>query len=149
MDEYTKFSALSSHLAPLIPAIAEFCSKHEYSFVDSRCLGRYPRVRVEKVGDVTAWLELWMCMDAEGNRYESFFETIPFELSAGVSVDLNDEPPHGRRYYVALPIWERRPFSSITSEELIRAMELNLSTLNVWSIEMLRANGNPVILPVH
>lgn len=149
MDDYTKFSELSEQLASLIPPFVEFCSKHEYSFVDSRSLGRYPRVRVEKVGDVIAWFELWMCLDPEGNRYESFFETIPFELSAGVYVDLNDQPPHGCRYYMAFSIWERRPFSSITSEELIRAMELNLSTLNVWSIEMLRVNGKPVILPVH
>lgn len=147
MDDYRNASELSEHLASLIPAFNEFCSKHEYSFVDSRSLGRYPRVRVEKVGDVIAWFELWMCLDPEGNRYQSFSETIPFELSAGVYVDLKDEPPHGRRYYMAFPIWERRPFSSITSEELMRAMELNLSTLNVWSIEMLRANGKAVVLP--
>ncbi len=149
MDDCTTFSELSSHLAPLIPAFAEFCSRHEYSFVDSRSLGRYPRVRVEKVADVITWFELWMCLDAEGNRYESFFETIPFELSAGVCIDLIDEPPLGRRYQVAFPIWERRPFSSITSEEMIRAMELSFSTLNVWSVEMLKANGKLVMLPSH
>ena len=149
MDYYAVYAEMSSHLEHLRPCLAQFCVKHEFSFVDSQCLGRYPRVRVEKVTDVIIYFDLWMCLDAEGNRYESFFETIPFDLGGGVYVDLDHEPPDGRRYGVAFPIWERRPFSSITSKEMIQAMEQRLPTLGEWNVEKLKANGQLIMLRPH
>ena len=78
-----QFGQLREHLKLLRPTFDQFCSVSGYRYVDPRSIGMYPRIRIEKLGDFTRWFDLWMELDNDGNRYQSFFEDVPYELAAG------------------------------------------------------------------
>lgn len=144
--EETDFFRLSAHLAHLYPTFEQFCLKHGFSFAERRSIGRYPRIRILKVTDVIVYIDFFMCFDADGKRYESFFESIPYDLTAGAYADCSD-PPHGVRYQTDFVIWDRIPFSSIAPTDLADAMESALTQLNGWTVARLRMNGTAVMLP--
>ncbi len=143
------FLELAAHLKALRPTFEMFCAQHGFEFVNRLALGRYPRIRIEKVIDnVHLWFDLWMCLDSDGNRYEKYFESIPYELSAGAFLDIIEEVSlAGHRYQIAFPIWERMPFSAIAPAVLVAAMEDHLPQLSEWNVANLRSKGKVIALP--
>jgi hypothetical protein len=143
MDEQG-YIDLRRHLSSVAPAFVGFCSRHEFEFANPLSLGRYPRIRIERVNQVCVWFDLWMSLDPDGHHFESFFDEIPYDLSAGVDVTFDAEPPHGRRYQVGFSVWDRRPFSSIDEDSLVSTMEQWLPQLSEWDVSRLRAEGTVV-----
>lgn len=137
------FERLGQHLQPLWPVFQEFCAAHGFDFVAQTALGRYPRIRINKrFSELKVWFELWMCCDDDGNRFEEFFDEIPYELSCGAFADL----PDNRRYSFTDLIWDRKPFSSITDSALRSEMELKLPDIEDWDINRLREKGRLIQL---
>src|ERR1700677_2944719 len=85
------FIKLRKHLSTVRPIIDEFCRAHEFACVNPLSLGRYPRIRIEKAGDINRWLDLWMGLDKDGKRFEKYFDDVPYDLSAGAYADFKDK----------------------------------------------------------
>lgn len=134
------FVDLAVHLTSLRPAFERFCTRQDFQFVNPLALGRYPRIRIESGKRLNLWFELWMCLDANGDRYEKFFEAVPYELSAGACVHVDGAPRN--RFHVVFPIWERMPFFLIRPDRLVTVMEEILPQLQEWDETRLQTYGH-------
>jgi hypothetical protein len=139
------FDALNEHLAEVRPVVDEFCASHGFDYVDRRSLGRYPRIRIEKTNVVTMWFDLWMELDREGNRVETFRRELPYELSAGAYIDRPDGSRFGRRFQKSLLCFSGRPFEEVSST-LLREMQKGLLAIDVWDEKYLEDNGQEIQL---
>lgn len=140
-----QFENLREHLDLVLPIVNKFCSLNGYQHVDPRSIGRYPRIRIEKKGEVTRWLDLWMGCDDEGNRYESFFDFIPYDLSAGANYDVSDGTLYGHRFQKSFLVFSRKPFK-IVHETLLQDLWNGAAEIEQWSTEMLKSQGKRVDL---
>ena len=140
-----QFEKLRQHLDRVLPNMEKFCLTAGYKFVDSRSLGRYPRIRIERGGEINLWIELWMELDENGKRYEYFFEDIPCELSAGASIDVSDQTEYGHRFQKSFSLISHKSFKDIPAiiiDELKKADK----KLAVWDKEVLVREGKRVEL---
>lgn len=140
-----QFDKLREHLASVRPIVDEFCSATGYQHVDPRSIGRYPRIRIEKPGEVSRWLDLWMEVDEIGNRNESFFEDVPYELSAGASLHVEDETQYGHRFQKSFTVFSGRPFKNVP-ETLLKELRKGAAEIEVWTPDILRKQGEKVPL---
>ena len=140
-----EFDKLREHLGRVRPIVDEFCSSNGYCHVDPRSIGRYPRIRIEKPGEVTTWLDLWMELDKDGNRYESFFEDVPYELAAGAHLHVEDGTQYGHRFQKSLAVFSGRPFKDVP-ESLLEELRKGAAEIEEWTAEMLREKGERVQL---
>ncbi|MBU6951606.1 hypothetical protein [Hahella sp. HN01] len=140
-----QFECLREHLKRVLPEIEKFCSLKGFEFMDARALGRYPRIRVRQEGEIVRWIDLWMELDENGDRFEKFYETIPYELSAGAQVDIPDGTKYGHRYQKSFSIFKSKPFKDIPNiifDEMLKAD----SVIAEWDKNYLIENGKKVIL---
>ena len=84
------YAQLNEHLKEFAPIIDSFCSSHGFLYVDRISLGRYPRIRVERNETHKIWLDLWLELDDDGQRFAKFRPDLPYELSAGAAVVIQD-----------------------------------------------------------
>ena len=139
------FAALNEHLREVQPIFDAFCARHGFGYVDRRSLGRYPRIRIEKRGATNIWFDLWMEFDKDGHRVERFRPDVPYELSAGVYVDLQDGSRYGTRFQKAIQCFSGKPFTQIATL-LQSELEKHLQTLEAWDLQYLKDHGEEVHL---
>jgi len=139
------FAALNKHLEEVRPIFDDFCARHGFVYVDRRSLGRYPRIRIEKLGTPTIWFDLWMEFDKDGQRFNRFSRNLPYELSAGASLPMQDGSRYGIRFDKCLQCFSGKPFDQV--EAILRGeMEKHLPTLEGWNAQYLKENGEKVKL---
>ncbi len=139
------FAALNEHLKEVQPLFDAFCARHGFVCVDRRSIGRYPRVRIERAGATNIWFDLWMELDKDGRRVEQFKRDLPYELSAGAYVDVQDGSKYGIRFQKAHRCFVGKPFDQLGAV-LQSEMEKHLPMLEGWDAEYLKANGEKVQL---
>lgn len=146
MDE-TDFEALNEHLQEVRPIFDAFCASHDFVYVDRRALGRYPRIRIEKTTALKTWFDLWMECDKNGRRFERFSRDVPYELSAGVYVDVQDGSKYGIRFQKAILCFSGKPFRQV-GPVLRTEMDRCLKKLEQWDVECLKDDGTKVQLGI-
>jgi len=139
------FAALNEHLEEVRPIFDEFCVRHGFVYVDRKSLGRYPRVRIEKTGATKIWFDLWMEFDKDGQRFERFKPDLPYELSAGASLVVQDGSEYGIRFDKCFQCFSGKPFDHV-GPVLQDEMEKHLPALEGWDVQHLKQNGEKVQL---
>lgn len=139
------FLALNEHLKEMRPIFDAFCARHGFSYVNPLSLGRYPRIRIEKSGAVNIWFDLWMELDEHGRRSEQFRRELPYELSGGAYVDVQDGSKYGVRFGKSLQCFGGIPFEEV-SALLPQELEKHLPTLEGWDDQYLKAHGQRKLL---
>ena len=140
-----QFDELREHLRLVTPIFDEFCSSSGYQHVDPKSIGRYPRIRIQKVSDIVRWFDLGMALDRDGNRFESFFEGVPYEFEAGANFDVEDGTEYGHRYQMSFVVFSGRPFKAVP-ETLLEELQKGAAEIEGWTAEMLRKQGEKVQL---
>ena len=143
-DFEAHFAALREHLSEVRPSFDAFCARHGFEYVRGG-LGRYPRIRIERVDERTLWFDLSMGLDAQGRRFESFERDRPYELGAGACLDVRDGPKHGTRYCKSVMCFEGVPFEQVGAM-LLTEMEKYLPLVGQWTAQYLRESGMKVKL---
>jgi len=139
------FTRLRNHLEQVLPLVDQFCSKHNFERVEGSSIGRYPRIRLQRRNDTTFWLDLWMGLDSNGQRFSYFHPDIPYELSAGAFFDEQSSETEKWRYQKSFVIWPAKPFREV-GINLIEALENALTTLQRWDRVFLRNEGSKTLL---
>jgi len=120
-------------------------ARNGFVFVDRKSLGRYPRVRIERPGLIKLWFDLWMESDKDGRRFERFRRDLPYELSVGAYVDVQDGSRFGIRFQKSFQCFSGKPFDQVGAV-LQSEMETHLDTLEKWDEHYLNENGQKVRL---
>lgn len=144
MNEHD-FAALNAHLDEVRPIFDRFCTQHGFTWVDKRSLGRYPRVRIEREGEVAIWFELTMALDEHGQRIDRFTPDALYELGAGGSITVQDGSRFGTRFQKTFWCFSDVPFHKVPAI-LMAEMEKNLPQLEQWDAEHLKAQGQRIRL---
>ena len=139
------FVALSEHLEEVRPIFDDFCTRHGFVYVDRRSLGRYPRIRIERPGAPSLWFDLWMEVGKDGQRFERFRRDLPYELSAGASLVLQDGSKYGVRFDKCFQCFSGEPFDQVGAI-LQDKLETHLRTLEQWDAQYLKEHGERVQL---
>jgi hypothetical protein len=139
------FDALNEHLQEIHPIMDDFCSRNGFAYVDKKSLGRYPRIRIEKLGPIELWFDLWMELDKDGRRFERFSPDLPYELSAGAHVIVEDGSAHGTRFQKSLLCFSGKPFERVGAV-LKSEMEKYLCIIKEWDAQYLIEHGDKVKL---
>ena len=126
------FVALGQNLGEVRPIFDEFCARHGFVHTNPLSLGRYPRIRVTKERETRMYFDLWMSLDANGRRFERYSPDLPYDLYAGVYVDVGST-----RYAAGEECLTARPLHAITPI-LWRTMERHLPKLAAWSVADLK-----------
>ncbi len=134
------FAALNQHLEEVRPVFDEFCARHGFVYVDRIALGRYPRIRIEKVGTSTIWFDLSMDLDETGQRFEQFRRDRPYGLGAGACLDVPDGSKYGTRFWKTLTCFSGVPFDQVPGT-LQGELETHLRTVSTWDAEYLKLHG--------
>lgn len=78
---------LGPELDTLRPIFDHFCARHDFVYAPKLSLGTYPRIRVQRGDAPTLWIDLWMELDGNGERFVEYTPDLPYELSAGSFLD--------------------------------------------------------------
>lgn len=144
-DFEAHFAALREHLQEVRPIFDAFCERHGFVYVNPGALGRCPRIRIERVGAVDIWFDLWMELDKDGRRFEKFWRGAPYMLSTGAHFVVPDGSSDGTRFQNAQRCFSAMPFDQVASV-LQAEMEKHLVVIERWDQEFLKANGDEVQL---
>lgn len=139
------YAALGEHLHEVRPIFDAYCERYGFRPVDPMTLGRYPRIRIERPGPVKIWFDLWMELDGDGRRYETFWRGAPYELSTGAHFDVSDGSRYGVRFQKALACFSAMPFERVGAV-LMAEMETYLVVVQRWDEAYLRRDGIQVQL---
>ncbi|MGA3049044.1 MAG: hypothetical protein ABSD67_20585 [Terracidiphilus sp.] len=142
-----EFVALNQHLEEMRPIFDIFCARNQFVYVERISLGRYPRIRIERLGTMKIWFDLWMELDEAGNRIDRFKRDALYELSAGAYVDVQDGSVYGTRFQKAVQCFANKPFKEVGAV-LQDEMQKHLPILENWDVEFLKDKGEKVQLGV-
>lgn len=145
MMSESDFAALNQHLEEVRPVFDDFCARHGFACVDRKSLGRYPRIRIEKIDAKRIWFDLWMELDKDGSQVEQFSCNLPYELSAGAYVDVPDGSKYGIRFQKAIQCFSGKPFDQVVAI-LQSEMEKHLAELEAWDVQYVKDNGKTIRL---
>jgi hypothetical protein len=137
------FVALGQNLDQARPIFDDFCARYGFSYANPMSLGRYPRIRVDKVREIRMYFDLWMALDANGRYFEHYSPDLPYELGAGVWIDVADGTGGSTRFASSSECLAARPLSDITPI-LLQTMEEYLPRLESWSVGELQEKGRKV-----
>lgn len=126
------FAAINDHLSEFRPILEQFCSRYKFKAIENRA-ERNPRIRLERAGQPTLWLELRM--EPKQGR-ELIFQDLPYELSCGAILD-----DGGGRYYKINQCFSARPFEQV-AQTLKTELEKALKTLLAMDVVYLKKNGD-------
>ena len=110
LDSPEAYERLGQHLGAIDPIVEEFCRETGFA---QRTTGvtRYPIRRLDLHRDVSWFIELRMDDDERGERYDHFFQEIPYTLGGGAWMDRD-----GHRYAdVSVIAFTRLPFHQLAS----------------------------------
>ena len=138
-------ATLIEHLSEVRPIFDVFCAQYGFVPVAQASIGRYPRIRIERSGAVNVWFDLWMEFDREGRRFEHFTRDLPYELSTGASVVLEDEFNGTVRFQKAIQCFSGKPFAEVGAV-LLSEMQKYLSIVEKWDAHHLLTYGKKVDL---
>ena len=141
------FAALNEHVQEVRSIFDEFCARHGFMYVNRQALGRYPRIRIQRGDAPTLWFDLSMGLDKDGHRFERFRRDLPYELDAGANVDVPDGSKYGTRFQKGLRCFSGKPFDQVAAV-LQSEMQRHLRTMEEWSVQYLKENGQKVQLGV-
>ncbi|MBS2035703.1 hypothetical protein JST97_12000 [bacterium] len=126
------FAAINDHLSELKPIIDQFCARYKFRAIENRA-ERNPRIRLERAGQPTLWLDLRM---EQKQGREVIHQDLPYELSCGAILDDGQG-----RYYKILQCFSGRPFEQVLSQ-LKGELENALRLLLTWDAKFLKKNGD-------
>lgn len=86
-----------------------------------------------------------MEFDKDGHRVEQFRRDLPYELSAGAYVDVQDGSKYGTRFDKCFQCFSGKPFDQVGAV-LQSEMQKHLPTLEKWDAQYLKENGRKVQL---
>src|SRR5262245_4385761 len=107
------WTALNEHLGEVRPIFDCFCERHEFEYLPRTAIGRYPRIRIQRVRETTVYFDLWMELDANGSRFEHFRRDLPYALFAGAHVVVNDGSKYGVRFQQGITCFSGKPFDQV------------------------------------
>ena len=139
------FKKLGEHLSLVRPIIDDFCRRYGFEYVNPLSLGRYPRIRIQKISEINRWFDLWMGLDKDGKRFEQHFEDVPYDLSAGADVTFPDDTKYGYRYQKGYECFSGKPFREMPTI-LQGELDQNLKIIEKWTLETLKKEGKKVQL---
>jgi hypothetical protein len=139
------YVALGEHLKTIEPVFFDFGTQHGFARVDQGSLGRYPRRRIEKSGDVTRWIELWLQFDSNGKHYEKFRPGLPYDLSVGAHIDVVDKIGSIIRYYATAGVFSGIPFEQFAAA-LPSELEKCVQLLERYDPAFLQQHGARTVL---
>ena len=139
------FEDLAKHLDEVRPIINAFSQRHDFALVDPRSTGRYPRIRIARGDSPQIWFDLTMALDENVRRYEQFERSLPYELSCGARLYVEETSGQWIRLSKVFVCFDGRPFEEVPST-LEAEMKHSLPMLETWDAEYLMANGERMAL---
>jgi hypothetical protein len=136
---------LAEHLHEVHPILDQFSRVHGFNRVNPGALGRYPRIRIARGDQPRIWFDLWLGEDEHGNRFDKFRRDLPYDLSCGATVDLEERPGQWIRMGKAVLCFKGRPFDEVPST-LLAEMERELPMLESWDTDYLMKYGQRIEL---
>jgi hypothetical protein len=82
----SQFEALRVPFDALRPMFEDICARFSFSFRTAG-LGRYPRIRITRLGSPNLFIDLQMDLDEHGEYYDQFFADAPCSMYAGAWID--------------------------------------------------------------
>jgi hypothetical protein len=128
------YVSLAKHLENLDELIQSFCDTHGF-IVKSNGLGRYPRRRINKYGEVNFYFDLQMDLSMDGSQYEKFFPEIPYSLGMGAWLDDGNE-----RFYHNEWCFKNKPFKEV-KVALRTLLDDNYLVMITWNRSWLMGKG--------
>lgn len=105
-----EFTRLREHLSSLNPTFERFC--REYGYVErTTALGRYPRRRIGRYGEINLYLDLQMDLNEKGEFYREFNPQLPYSMGGGAWFDINQ-----MRYGAGFWCFQKLPFSEVEKQ---------------------------------
>ena len=98
-------------------------------------MGRYPRRRVCRYGEINLYLDLQMDLDEEGEFYQEFNSQIPYSMGAGAWVDVNQV-----RHGVGFWCFQKLPFFEV-EKKLWDCLVAGHSKMSGWNKDYLLKEG--------
>ena len=130
-DKFLNLAKCLNDLQPIFDHFIEFSGFHE----QKKGIGRYPRKRLVKYGDVNYYIDLQMDLDESKKYFEEFFPKIPFSMGAGAWIDDNMT-----RFSTNLWCFERIPFNEL-QKRIKQDLHNALIQLKKISKEQLQKDG--------
>ena len=105
-----EFKLLREHLSHLDPILERFCKEYGFEEVSNatNVLGRYPRRRVVRCGQVNLCFDMDMDLDSEGEYFREFNPSLPYTGGAGAWIDIGSW-----RYSKGVSCFQGIPFSEV------------------------------------
>jgi hypothetical protein len=135
------YEELSQHLSEVRPIFDDFCARHQFAYVTQTSIGRYPRIRVVRSGEVSLYFDLWMQLDKNERHFEKFRRDLPYDLYAGATADVDDGSPKGTRFHKGIACFLGIPFDQVGAI-LDAEMEKTLRIIQAWDLQHLLATGD-------
>jgi len=129
-----EFARLREHLACLDTTFERFCKQNGYE-ERTTALGRYPRRRVCRYGEINLYVDLQMDLDEEGEFYQEFNPRIPYSMGAGAWVDINQV-----RHGVGFWCFQKLPFSDV-EKQLWNYLVESHKKMSDWNKDYLLKEG--------
>lgn len=130
-----EFARLCEHLSSLNPMFERFCREYGYE-ERTTALGRYPRRRICRYGEINLYFDLQMDLDEEGEFYQEFNPQIPYSMGAGAWVDID------LVRYGGIGFWcfQKLPFSDV-EKQLWGCLVAGQSKMSDWNKDYLLKEG--------
>jgi|SRR5580698_148853 hypothetical protein len=145
MMQEADFDALSEHLDEVRPIVDGFCKRHRFEYIRGPAIGRYPRIRIQRAGPVTLYFDLWMQLDKNEKRFETFRPNLPYDLYAGAEIHEVGGSEFGATVHVGLTCFAGVPFEQVRGI-LESKLEKTLPLLEAWDVPYLRRKGERIRL---
>jgi hypothetical protein len=81
------YERLGEHLTQIDSPLAEFAMRYGYIVYPKHSGGRYPNRRITQEGRLLRSITIQMDNTPKGERYDSFFPTIPYTIWGGAWID--------------------------------------------------------------
>jgi hypothetical protein len=84
------YDRLGDHLGQIDVPLGQFASEHGYTVYPKLSGGRYPNRRIIQEGRLLRSIHITMDLTPSGDRYDRFFEHIPYTVWGGAWIDDHD-----------------------------------------------------------
>ena len=133
-----EFGRLREHLSSLNPIFERFCKEYGFHEVtnEANVLGRYPRRRVVRYGQVNLCFDIDMDLDNKGEYFREFNPSLPYSMgAAGGWIDIER-----LRYGIIFECFQKLPFSEV-EKRLWDYLVAGHSKMSSWNKDYLLKEG--------